>query len=103
MHEDRLAEIQHRVTKQRVTFNDVTDLIQALRDERAKVAELQKEIDRITILRPIEDLHEDHGEVLLWNLEIGDPPIVNCYLDSEFDESEYTHFSLIPNVKEEGE
>lgn len=41
MNNDRLAEIQHRVTKQRVTFNDVTDLIQALRDERQKVAELQ--------------------------------------------------------------
>lgn len=49
MTDERLAEIQHRITKQRVTFNDVTELVQALRAERQKVAKTSQQMQWVNI------------------------------------------------------
>lgn len=52
-------------------------------------------------LYPIEDLHEDDGLCLLWQVPIEGPPILIHPLDDDYDEVEwlkehgYTHFSHI--------
>jgi hypothetical protein len=80
--------------------SDYTELESELRAERAKVAELTNELNKYTIPRPIEDIHEDHGEVLLWNLPIEYYPDIGGCLNTDFDENLYTHFTLIPNIKD---
>lgn len=102
MTDERLAEIEKIVMNQDwQPEGDVTlELITALRTERAKVAELQDELNKYTIPRPIEDLHEDYGDVLCWNLPIEYYPDVKSCLDLSFNEYDYTHFTLIPNIKD---
>ena len=94
-------EIENKEIRERnvMYLNKLKSFSQELLAERAKVAELQKEIDKITILRPIKNIHEDYGDVLLWNEPIGEPPDVGSCIDCNFDENKYTHFSLLPNIK----
>lgn len=47
-------------------------------------------------LYPIEDLHEDDGVVLGHRIPIEEPPEIICVLDTDYDESLYTHFTLLP-------
>jgi uncharacterized protein YydD (DUF2326 family) len=64
---------------------------------------LEKSLNNITKLRPIEEIHEDYGDVLLWDLESGNQPDIGSNLDCNFREDKYTHFSLIPPVELEGD
>ena len=54
-------------------------------------------------LYPIEDLHEDHGCVLLWRVPINEPPILGFATDddtiSELEDGYYTHFSILCSPK----
>jgi len=53
--------------------------------------------DQVTRAYPIAELHEGHGNVLLWHRDHGEPPVVGHVLDDDFDASRYTHFTLISN------
>jgi hypothetical protein len=50
-------------------------------------------------LYPIEDLHEDDGFVFGWALPIEEPPDIISVVDTDYDESKYTHFSYLPNMR----
>lgn len=45
--------------------------------------------------KPIEEWHEDHGDVIWWKLPIEEPPYVGTPLDSDFEEGYYTHFTRL--------
>lgn len=45
--------------------------------------------------KPIEEWHEDDGNVIWWKLPIEEPPYVGTPLDSDFEEEYYTHFTSI--------
>lgn len=70
------------------------------RNQLMELATIGKDV---TTLRPIAELHEDHGDVLLWRLPICDPPDMGSCLDCEFDESNYTHWSPLPPDLREAE
>ena len=72
---------------------EVIESLQGEIIEQAKYAELGKSV---STLRPIEDLHEDHGDVLLWQLPICEAPDVGSCIDCNFDENLYTHWSPLP-------
>lgn len=86
------------------TSNHVLDVmmevLQELEAERAKVDELRKELDKYTVPRPIQDIHEDYGYVLCWKLPVEYYPDIKSCLDLSFNEDDYTHFTLIPNIKD---
>ena len=60
---------------------------------------LVNELKDLILLKPIDTLHEDYGDVLLWRVPICDPPDVGSCLDEDFNEKNYTHWSKIPNVE----
>lgn len=70
-----------------VTHHDVA------RRQLLDLAEIGQDV---TTLRPIAELHEDHGDVLLWRLPICEAPDIGSCLDCNFDENKYTHWSLLP-------
>ena len=62
MNEQELIVIENQLTngnKHSICNEMVYSLILALREERAKSADLQKEIDKITILRPIKNIQNN--------------------------------------------
>lgn len=64
---------------------------------------LAEELLSLMTLRPISEIHEDYGVVLLWYFNedgtlIGYPEVRSC-LDEDFDIKDHTHFSLMPNVR----
>jgi len=67
--------------------------LKAQLEQQEKYAEIGKSV---STLRPIEDLHEDHGDVLLWQLPICEAPDVGSCIDCNFDENLYTHWSPLP-------
>lgn len=70
-------------------------------DMKIQLVVLAKIGKDVTTLRPIAELHEDHGDVLLWRVPICEPPDVGSCLDCDFDESKYTHWSVIAKDLEE--
>lgn len=83
----------------------VAELTTALAVSRDAVKVLDKRIDILIVrdkksltektLRPIEECHEDDGNVLLCHFEnFEEPPVVHCgsILDVEFDPEYWTHF-----------
>lgn len=67
---------------------------------------LRKRLDALLTLRPLSELHEDDGPVLLWRVPVDEPPIVCSALDSEFarhlEQKWFTHWSPLPRVREPG-
>ena len=51
------------------------------------------------LLHPIAEIYEDYDLVLLWRLPICEGPKLGSYLDLDFDEADYTHFSLLPDCR----
>jgi len=49
------------------------------------------------IARPAEEWHDDHGTVLWWHCERGEPPHVGSPLDDDWVEGRYTHWTPLPN------
>jgi hypothetical protein len=89
--------LQDSLESERQQKDNKNKLLEA---ERQKVVELEKELDKFTVPRPIEDIHEDYGDVFLWNLPVSYAPDVGGCLNCDFDETLYTHFTLIPNIKD---
>lgn len=48
---------------------------------------------------PIENLTEDDGIALGYRLPIEEPPEIICVLDTDYDESQYTHFAYLPLLR----
>lgn len=50
--------------------------------------------------RPIDDWHEDIGDVIWWKFPVNEPPYVGTPLDSEWDDHDYdyTHWTPLPIV-----
>ncbi len=46
--------------------------------------------------RPLDDYHEDEGNVLWWRFPIDEPPYVGSPLCSDWIESYYTHWVPLP-------
>jgi hypothetical protein len=71
----------------------MTHLRCALERERAAA-------ERITMLHPRAEYHEDFGDVLWWTVPISEPPFVGSPQNSDWDDEEMTctHFSLLPNA-----
>lgn len=55
---------------------------------------LKKEIDNLRTPRPIEDWHEDYGDVLWWEFSISEPPYCGTPLDSDWPDC-HTHWTPI--------
>jgi hypothetical protein len=55
-------------------------------------------------LRPLSELHEDDGPVLLWRVPVDEPPHVGSVCDSDWShlQTYYTHWSPLPRVREPG-
>lgn len=69
--------------------------VTALLALRARIARGEEDAERwraATTPRPVEDLHEDDGVVLLWTLPIQEPPCVGSSLDDDFP-GHRTHFT----------
>lgn len=49
-------------------------------------------------LYPADEWFEELGNVIWWMCPVNQPPYVGTPLDSDFEPSFYTHFSLLPNV-----
>lgn len=65
---------------------------------------IENDIEELLRLRPIEELHEDHGFVLLWHVPICEPPVVDSLTGDTFwdgGDGWYTHFSLLPHAVSE--
>lgn len=54
-----------------------------------------------TELIPIENWHEDDGNVIWWKLPINEPPYVGTPLDSDFIRNYYTHFTRLIEPSED--
>lgn len=55
----------------------------------------------LTTLRPLSELHEDDGPVLLWRVPVEEPPHVGSVCDSDWShlKTYYTHWSPLPRVR----
>jgi hypothetical protein len=65
---------------------------------------LRKRLDALLTLRPLSELHEDDGPVLLWRVPVDEPPHVGSVCDSDWShlQTYYTHWSPLPRVRETG-
>jgi hypothetical protein len=65
---------------------------------------LRKRLDALLTLRPLSELHEDDGPVLLWRVPVEEPPHVGSVCDSDWShlQTYYTHWSPLPRVRETG-
>lgn len=67
---------------------------------------IRNQLDALLSLRPLSELHEDDGPVLLWRVPVDEPPIVCSALDREFEchleQKWFTHWSPLPRVREPG-
>jgi hypothetical protein len=65
---------------------------------RTELQAARAELARLCTLRPIAELHEDDGDVLLWRASV--PVTVGSVLDEDFmdtvDYREITHWSQLP-------
>jgi hypothetical protein len=53
-------------------------------------------VDRLHVLRPLVDWHEDYGPVLWWRLPIEEPPCAGDPRTDDWTEGYYTHWSVCP-------
>lgn len=65
---------------------------------QAVLASMQR-FENLTKMRPLEEWHEDFGDVLWWKLPIEEAPFVGSPLDSSFPGDYHTHWSPIPQVE----
>jgi len=66
------------------------------RDELMRLAKIGAKAEK---LRPLEDWHEDDGDVLWWTLPICEPPYVGSPLDCDWVDGIYTHWTPIIEPK----
>ena len=103
-YENQYTELEKELEAERAKVTELESTNQwmhgLIKTYQAEKAELQKELDKYTIPRPIDDIHEDYGDVLCWNFPVEYSPDIKSCLDLSFKEDDYTHFTLIPNIKD---
>jgi hypothetical protein len=62
--------------------------------------EARAELARLTTLRPMDEWHDDDGDVLWWRVPIEEAPYASSPLDDSWTGSYYTHWTPIPPANE---
>lgn len=65
--------------------------------ERIAVSEILESLSRP---RPLDEWHEDDGDVLWWLLPVSEPPWVGSPLDNDWPSDYYTHWTPLPKPPE---
>jgi hypothetical protein len=83
--EERIAELEAKLLER---DRQVAEWI-----ERGNAAEIAR--DTGPVARPLDEWHEEYGDVLWWKLPVCEPPYVGCPDDDGWPDEYYTHWTPV--------